>query len=687
MSEDKIKAVLKDFGLTEGEAEVYLFLTKHGVMKGTEVAKQLKKDKGQIYHLLKSLQSKGLVEATLEVPARFTAAPFENVVESTIKAKRAEATHMETTKQELLSYWKNINKTRLDLPLEKFMVIEGKQKVYSKISQMITETKNHLSAASTVDGLLQADQVGLYDVASKHPSKSTIQFRFLTELSSQNLSGMQAILKNFSRRGFDFRARNPDFGLSLFPRMVIRDNEETLFFITPRTSLGTQEQNDLCLWTNCKDLVQAFTIVFEDYWHNSTSINAKMTEIKTGKPVPKTQIIDDAETARRKYNAAVQAAEKEITMVTSLQGLIETWKNKTLQDIWAQKGVSVKIMAPITSENIDAAQALSELCEVRHVPLGYLGTTVVDGKHLFQFKNAPPDQETPEEKPYFEKTFYTNDTEYVDKTKIMLNDIWKTAQAPTAFTIDAITAAAIAPNSEYIVSEATKKMLGHMVVEDKTAQQLTAKEVIGKMINAPRYIAPAKLKGVVKTYGCNCQAVVHPPTRLNLPDILFHIYHLEKHSTYGAEDVVIIYPWLKTPTGFAYVLSALITNNPGAIGFWKRVCINSPAEHNVQLAEKNELEVRLHGNTLFAGWTKQIPVIESYIVPPSCLLIEGYGTLKTSAYRVMIPSGYLLKTEGNHQDAFVTYLHPSSKYSGPGTDGAFARDVMMEFIPPRKSTT
>jgi hypothetical protein len=98
---------------------------------------------------------------------------------------------------------------------------------------------------------------------------------------------------------------------------------------------------------------------------------------------------------------------------------------------------------------------------------------------------------------------------------------------------------------------------------------------------------------------------------------------------------------------------------------------------------ENELEVRVHGCTLFVGWTKPIQIDPVRAIPPSCLLIEGYGKLKTSSYSVVIPSGYTLKTEGNHFDAFVTFLHQSSKYSGPGTEGAFGREVIMEFYPPR----
>ena len=104
LGEETIKKILKNLELTDKEAEVYIFLSKHGVLKCHEIAKGMKRHKAQIYRILKILQSKGLLEATLETPTRFSAVPFESVLDLSIKAKRDEAAQMEKTRQEILSY-------------------------------------------------------------------------------------------------------------------------------------------------------------------------------------------------------------------------------------------------------------------------------------------------------------------------------------------------------------------------------------------------------------------------------------------------------------------------------------------------------------------------------------------------------------------------------------------------------
>ena len=98
MGADQIRNVLKSFGLSNNEIEVYIFLSKHGIQKGLQIARQIKKDKAQIYRTLKSLQKKGFVEITLEFPKRYVAVPFESAIDSFIKTKRQEATFLEKSK-------------------------------------------------------------------------------------------------------------------------------------------------------------------------------------------------------------------------------------------------------------------------------------------------------------------------------------------------------------------------------------------------------------------------------------------------------------------------------------------------------------------------------------------------------------------------------------------------------------
>ena len=125
-------------GLTEKEAEVYIFLAKHGASKTRKIARLMKKDKAQIFRILKRLQTKGVVESTLEFPARYNVVPFEKVLDSVVKAKQEEVAFIENAKKDLIEY---LRKNRqAESAIEKFVVIKGNKKIHSKIAKIIHVT-------------------------------------------------------------------------------------------------------------------------------------------------------------------------------------------------------------------------------------------------------------------------------------------------------------------------------------------------------------------------------------------------------------------------------------------------------------------------------------------------------------------------------------------------------------------
>jgi sugar-specific transcriptional regulator TrmB len=688
LGEETIKRVLINSGLTEKETEVYIFLSQHDVRKGTEIAQLLKKDKAQVFRILKRLQTKGFVEATLESPSRFTAVPFENIFNSLVKTKQEEIDFIKGAKKELLDY---LSKKQQVETLEKFVVIKGNKKIYAKISQIIRDAKSQVSLATTVTSLMAGDRFGVFDVAFKHPSKTGIKYRFLTDLKPENLKAAKSLIKRFPKTGVNFNARNPDLGLGPFPRMVIKDDEEILFFTSRPEIADRVGKEEVCLWTNCRSLVQAFGVIFEDLWRNSMDIQQKIVEFETGKKAPRTLVLADAETAKKKYFEIMQAAEEEILLMTSSKGLLEHWRNKVLLQNWASRGASVKIMAPIVRENWEAAEQLQKTFEVRHVPENHMLATVVDGKHFFQFKThflqvreTAAEHEKVGAVLNFEDIFYTTDLEYVKRMKTTFDELWMNACVPSATPLESVVGLHEPLVSPFLERTTPGKRSWGRIISVKPTGALTEKEVLDKIIHADKTIVQDPEKEVSRRYASIAWAAIHPPSYFNLPSMVVRVEKIEKQSTFGAEDALTIYLWLETASGRRCVPVAIVGDNPKAQAIWKSGSACFPAGQNVQLVGKDELQIRVHGNTMFAGWTIPIPLSPpNFILPPACLLIEGYGNVKTDGFTHLSPSGWKCEIEENYFDAFVTFMHPSSKYSGPGTDGVFIRDFVSIDYPPK----
>jgi sugar-specific transcriptional regulator TrmB len=675
---------LKDFGLTEKEVEIYLLLAKNQALKGGEIAKSLRMHKAQVYRSLKSLQDKSIVESTLESPIRFTALSFENVLDFFAKVKREEAALIDGTKQELIKSWNKISKLKPELPLEKFTVIKGNQKINSKTLLMIKETKTNLSIITTIPELVHAEQMGLFDAAIYHPLKSEIQFRVLTKIFEENLKAFEVLFRKATNANAIFSGRTPELNSRLPPRMIIRDNEEIIFYITPKANQPATNKDEICLWTNCKVLVQAFNSNFEDAWGKATDILKKIAEKKIDKTT-RTYLIDD-DKAKEKYGKTIQSAKEEILIITSTRGLLESYEKMPFLSERAKMGVSVKIMAPIVSENLNAAQQLAKFCLVKHVPIGYLGTTIVDGIHLFQFNDDYPRTEDYETKQYFKETFYSNKSEYIEKTKIIFNDIWENSIAPSPITLKNI----VRPTEPTVVKRTSQETLKKIRVnlqlstDEEEIKNQTEKDVINKIIKAQAFPDKNLSNDIVVHYGTAGQAIIHPPTFLNLPDLLLIFSHNDKHSTNGEQDFLIVLSWEETPKGKGFKPSVFIYDNLKARSYWEKLWGDTFFIKPLMLVRKNELQIQLHGNTFFAGWTIPIQLNSSCILPPGCVSLEGYGNVKPDTESLRYPSGYRNVHVYNGMEAFVTFMHPSSKYSGPGTDGVLARESIVTVYPPEK---
>ena len=669
MSQEQVLKTLSGLGLTRLDSQVYIFLAKKGPQQGRDLLKGLKMQRQQLYRSLKNLQSKGIVSGTFEHPARFSAISFDKVVDLFIKSKMAEAQVIQERKREILTSWQSISLGETSDSEAKFTVIEGRGYIYSKILQMVKETKKQLSTITSVAGLLRAEQFGIFDEILAHPLKEKIDLQFVCEVSSQNMGAMQKLLEIIPENLRNIRGRNPDFGFKLSPRMVIRDNEEIFLFINPLAQETLEEKDDVGLWTNCMTIVQSFAAMFENLWHDSTDITKIAQE--TNNSLNEMQPFTNMERAMKKCFELMQEADEEIIIMTSPQGLKELLKFSRILQESSQRSVLTKILVPLIKDNFEAAKTLSQFCNIRHIPMNFTEVAIIDGKNLFRFKGSNN----------IEKNGFSDNSAYVSKIRNSLIEIWEKSTPLSISTFESIIGPYGCRPTDLIN---IKKNVDNIEFVEEN-EEITEKEIVEKIFKAKKIPVKNISTDLHMMYASGGSAIVHPPKNFNLPDLMFEIQHIDKHSGFGQGDALVVFLWLKTPKGYTFVPAGGLGDNPKGVAFRKAEFGGFPAEENYRLVKKDVLQVHVHGNTLFIGWTVPIPLLPPrYVLPPACLLIEGYGDVKTKGYTTVMLSGFRNKTELNGFDAFVTFMHPASKYSGPGTDGFFIRDLILTINPPSK---
>jgi len=388
VSQKKAKTVLKEFGLTNKEADVYMFLARHEVLTGGEIAKQTRVARSLVYRILKSLQAKGLVEPTLESPKRFVAVPFEKALDLIIKTRQEEALLVERAKKDLLEDWRVISKAKPEAKYEKFVVIEGSKKIYAKILHMIKDTRNQFSGILPVSALARAERFGVFEAAHNHPLKNRLKFQFVTDVTSQNIEALR-LLKPKLRAELCLKIRNSESEVTTSPRVVIRDGEEILFFIKPEAETATRKQGEVCIYTNCQSLIQTFTGIFQDLWHNSTDIEARIVEIETGK-LPTATLHRDEKTGEEilktleigKGNAILRARGRQEELPTTYVSEIPLLE-ETERDILDCASVVGEEFSPDIIERVTGSSRLKVLKTLINLERKHQLIRSVDGRYRF----------------------------------------------------------------------------------------------------------------------------------------------------------------------------------------------------------------------------------------------------------------------------------------------------------------
>jgi sugar-specific transcriptional regulator TrmB len=101
---------LAGFGLSRADAEVYVYLAKQGPQKGSAIADALKIRRRQLHSILKALQERGVVSASSERPALFSAVAFEEALNLLVEADLEQAKAINDVREALLSEWRSLVK-------------------------------------------------------------------------------------------------------------------------------------------------------------------------------------------------------------------------------------------------------------------------------------------------------------------------------------------------------------------------------------------------------------------------------------------------------------------------------------------------------------------------------------------------------------------------------------------------
>jgi sugar-specific transcriptional regulator TrmB len=134
---------LRDFGLTKNEAKIYVFLSKNGPKKAIEISREENIPRTETYHLLSTLEIKGIVSPSIQRPTRFFAANIEEAIESIIKNHEKKIGELKILKNDMVDLWNTFHNLSFDRKSD-ILKFESAMKKYAKSSKTKQNLKNKL---------------------------------------------------------------------------------------------------------------------------------------------------------------------------------------------------------------------------------------------------------------------------------------------------------------------------------------------------------------------------------------------------------------------------------------------------------------------------------------------------------------------------------------------------------------
>jgi sugar-specific transcriptional regulator TrmB len=257
---NKVQAELVKFGLTPNEAKVYIYLAKYGHRRAVEIAKSIHIPRTETYHLLSSLQNKGLVTATFQHPIKFSAVPFDKALNILIDIERERLRTFEKKEKDLLTLWESIPDFKMEEESpgqEKFQILEGQVQVYSRAKDMRERARQEVIVLGYEKDYMKLYHYDFID-GLKEMSEVGVTVKLLATFSANSLEMFKELDPNMIKH----IPTNVDAPLCF----VMVDRSELLFFIK---NTGTTNKGILAMWTDCKPFIEAMHILFSELWKNS----------------------------------------------------------------------------------------------------------------------------------------------------------------------------------------------------------------------------------------------------------------------------------------------------------------------------------------------------------------------------------------------------------------------------------
>ena len=257
---DEIKNQLMKFQLTLKQIKVFFYLGKFGPKTANEISKNLDIPRTETYHLLTSLQSRGVVLVSFEHPIRFSAIHIQKAIFALLHAESERLNTLKKAEPVLMKLWGNATTTENfeKAQEERLQVLRGGNQINTKIIDMISNTKKEFLIFGCEKDLLKFYHADFLD-ALKNQS---VDYKILSSANEKSSYIFDDMDKSKVKQLCSTIQENLCF--------LIKDNNEVLFFIK---NASNSNREVTAMWTNSETIIYSKLLLFKNTWSKSKLIS------------------------------------------------------------------------------------------------------------------------------------------------------------------------------------------------------------------------------------------------------------------------------------------------------------------------------------------------------------------------------------------------------------------------------
>ncbi len=244
INEDRLSK-MKELGLTEYQARVYLTLLDLGVAKASQIPTLSRVPRTRIYSTMNQLHEKGLVEIIPESPIKYKPVPLNDYLDRVADSHRRTAESIIEKKDELVDEFA-VKATAEIEETGRFEAIYGRRNVRDRLNRMYEESESEILSVGTVQSPTRIFRSRLPTIEERF--KHGVDIRYAFPIDGTNRDHAQ-ILSQYAD------VKNINLKISIY--FLVVDSKQALLCHPIPPDESFLKGDDIAIWTNDEGIAEA----------------------------------------------------------------------------------------------------------------------------------------------------------------------------------------------------------------------------------------------------------------------------------------------------------------------------------------------------------------------------------------------------------------------------------------------